>query len=753
MRIPFWQRFRKRNQWAFPLARMAENERPWIRWTIGAVLAVVLSLLFPQGRSLKFADLKEGSISTKRIVAPFNFEILKTREEYGRDRELAGSQVYPLFVRAADRTETALRNLNRFFTDVQRARESAADEPDRRDSLMAAYPMSQIGLRDWDALLNPSGPVAAREWTLFRESLVRSFRDLMAAGILGLDKNRIKVPDRRVLVYSNDEEALRPLDAFYDLGEARAKTMLTLNRHFSENPLLSKFGSALVQAHLSPNLVYDEALHLQRTQDVAAKVPLSSGFVVEKEKIVDQNERITPEIRKKLVSLDAKMAEKGMKSTGLKQYLPFIGRLGFVCSLIFLFTLFVFMEKPELLSDTKSVFLAAAVILLVGGSAFFLHLLEVSEFFVPVAVGSMLLATLFDERLGFAGTMIMGILVGGIWGNEFALTVVSIFTGAVGVAVIKRVRNRSQILRAVLIMAAVYVFAITVTGLLAYLSPKEIVRQWWPGALMGLFTPLLAYGLLAIVETVFDVTTDFSLLELSNLNHPLLKRLSVEASGTYHHSILVGNLAEAGAQAVGANSLLARVGSYYHDVGKIDKAEYFVENQNRGQNPHRRLAPRMSALILSSHVKMGAELAEEYRLPSTIQDIITQHHGRTLMSLFYQKALAKNGEEAVQEQDYRYPGPRPRTKEAAIVMLADAVEAASRSLKQPNYSRLKGLIEHLVDERFKAGELDRAPVTLRDLESIKENFLTIMAGTFHARIEYPGAEARKPAGQAQSEET
>jgi membrane-associated HD superfamily phosphohydrolase len=156
MRIPFWQRFRKRNQWAFPLARMAENERPWIRWTIGAVLAVVLSLLFPQGRSLKFADLKEGSISTKRIVAPFNFEILKTREEYGRDRELAGSQVYPLFVRAADRTETALRNLNRFFTDVQRARESAADEPDRRDSLMAAYPMSQIGLRDWDALLNPS---------------------------------------------------------------------------------------------------------------------------------------------------------------------------------------------------------------------------------------------------------------------------------------------------------------------------------------------------------------------------------------------------------------------------------------------------------------------------------------------------------------------------------------------------------------------------------------------------------------------
>jgi putative nucleotidyltransferase with HDIG domain len=239
---------------------------------------------------------------------------------------------------------------------------------------------------------------------------------------------------------------------------------------------------------------------------------------------------------------------------------------------------------------------------------------------------------------------------------------------------------------------------------------------------------------------VFDVTTDFALLELSNLNHPLLNRLSVEASGTYHHSILVGNLAEAAAQAVGANSLLARVGSYYHDVGKLDKAEYFVENQPKGQNPHKRLAPRMSALILASHVKRGVELAEEYRLPSTIHDIISQHHGRTLMSLFYQKALAKNGEEAVQEEDYRYPGPRPRTREAAIVMLADAVEAASRSLKMPNHSRLKGLIEHLVDERFKAGELDRAPVTLRDLESIKEHFLTILAGTFHTRLEYPEVE-------------
>jgi putative nucleotidyltransferase with HDIG domain len=258
--------------------------------------------------------------------------------------------------------------------------------------------------------------------------------------------------------------------------------------------------------------------------------------------------------------------------------------------------------------------------------------------------------------------------------------------------------------------------------------------------LNGLLTPIMTYGLLPLIESTFDITTDFSLLELSNLNHPLLKRLSVQAPGTYHHSIIVGNLAEAAAQAVNANSLLARVGSYYHDVGKMEKAEYFVENQISKENPHRKLVPRMSALILMNHVKRGLEIAEKYKLPSSIKEIIVQHQGTTLMSFFYQKALEKNGSEKVSEEDYRYPGPKPQAKEAAIVMLADAVEAATRSLKEPTHSRLKGLIEDLVDGRFQEGELDESPLTLKDLGRIKESFLTILAGTFHARVEYPEKE-------------
>ncbi|HEX9934541.1 MAG TPA: HDIG domain-containing protein, partial [bacterium] len=717
MKNPIGQFLRRKNRWVFPLARSEAPERTWLRWVIAGVLAVSLFILFPQGRSSNFADLKEGSISTKRIVAPFNFEILKTDEEYQRDRDMAAAEVHPLFLADQGKSADVIRILNEWLRETARARESAAGDPVKRaalgDSLVQKFPLPGIAVPDWELLLN-SSDVTPREFAFFQESLIRNVRDLLAVGILGLEKSKIRVPGKKVLILFDGEEALRPIESFYDLPEARVKILDMLRRHFSERRVLFQFGAGLANAYLAPNLVYDEVLNQQRLNEATARVPLSSGFVVENEKIVDQNERITPDIRKKLVSLAAKMAEKGMKSSGIERIFPLLGKFAFVAALLFLFAVVIRMEKATFLQQTKSVFLMAIVLFLVCITAYFLRRWDVPETLVPVAVGSMLFATLFDERIGFAGTVIMAVLVGGIWVNGFNLTVVSIFVGVVGVLVIKHVRNRSQILRAAVLMSAAYVFAITFTGFVSYIQPKAVIRQWWPGALMGLFTPIVSYGLLAVIESVFDVTTDFALLELSNLNHPLLKRLSVEASGTYHHSILVGNLAEAAAQAVGANSLLARVGSYYHDVGKLDKAEYFVENQPKGQNPHKRLAPRMSALILASHVKRGVELAEEYRLPSTIHDIISQHHGRTLMSLFYQKALAKNGEEAVQEEDYRYPGPRPRTREAAIVMLADAVEAASRSLKMPNHSRLKGLIEHLVDERFKAGELDRAPVTLRD---------------------------------------
>jgi putative nucleotidyltransferase with HDIG domain len=253
---------------------------------------------------------------------------------------------------------------------------------------------------------------------------------------------------------------------------------------------------------------------------------------------------------------------------------------------------------------------------------------------------------------------------------------------------------------------------------------------------------------LPVFESLLGFTTNLTLLELSNLNHPLLRRLALEAPGTYHHSMIIGNLAEAAAEAIDANALLARVGSYFHDIGKMDKPEYFVENQQHLRSKHEKLPPSMSALILESHVKRGRELALQHDLPDAVIDFIEQHHGTTTMSFFYHKAQQQTLNEPVREEDYRYPGPRPQTRETAIVMLADSVEAVSRTLDDPKPGRLQTAIHKVVETKFSAGQLEECDLTLKDLNRIEESFLKILLGVFHSRIDYPS-----PAREDEAERT
>ncbi|NQT25514.1 HDIG domain-containing protein [candidate division KSB1 bacterium] len=744
----FKRKKNKNDEMAFPSTRGEKDRGIWGRILIAVALITILVFLLPSGQSLQFADLKEGSISPRRIVAPFSFEILKTREEYSRDRELAVRNLYPVFRRENLYAEQTFEQLDGFWSQINQTRRQflTLHGGPRRvalDSLKSKFPISAINEVNWQILTDPKGSLNYDAYQSLQSQTRQSLRDLFGVGILNKQKGELENPDRRITLIEQNDEIISAIDDFYDLVEARARALEMLNAANPEEEFFTQIIFAVESYFIRSNIFYDEVENAARIEETQSRVPLSSGFVYEDEKIVDRNERITPEIRKKLVSLSSKIAEKGMHEGGIRVILPFIGKIGFVTALIFVFVVFIYLEKREILYSTKYVLLLSIIILLIATTSFLSHRLEVSEYFAPVAVGAMLLASIFNMQLAFAGTAILSLLVGAIWGNEFNLMAVSFFTGVVGILVIKRVRTRGQLVQAVFYMIGAQVLAITMLGLLRYLPIRQIVVDWQFGALNGLFTPIVAYGILALIESVFDITTDFALLELSNLNHPLLKRLSVEAPGTYHHSILVGNLAEAAAQAVNANSLLARVGCYYHDIGKLEKSEYFVENQMGSENPHNKLAPSMSALILSNHVKKGIDLASKYKLPKAIRDIMEQHHGKSVMAFFYQKALNKKLAEEVNETDYRYPGPLPQSKEAAIVMLADSIEAASRTLKEPTHSRLKGLIEDLVDERFQAGELDQSPLTLRDLQRIKESFLIILAGIFHARVEYPEIEESK----------
>jgi putative nucleotidyltransferase with HDIG domain len=266
------------------------------------------------------------------------------------------------------------------------------------------------------------------------------------------------------------------------------------------------------------------------------------------------------------------------------------------------------------------------------------------------------------------------------------------------------------------------------------------------GFVGGILSGVIATGILPLVEMSFRFTTDIKLLELANLDQPLLRELMVQAPGTYHHSVIISNMVEATAKAVQANPLLAKVSAYYHDIGKMKKPLYFIENQMGGENKHEKLAPSMSGLILISHAKDGVELAKKHKLGREITDIIQQHHGTSLISFFYQKAkdlMVKKGGKStgLTEEDFRYPGPKPQTKEAGLVMLADMVEAASRSLIDPTPARIKGMAQKIINKAFSDGQLDECELTLKDLHEIAKSFNKTLSGIFHQRVEYPEAVA------------
>jgi putative nucleotidyltransferase with HDIG domain len=255
----------------------------------------------------------------------------------------------------------------------------------------------------------------------------------------------------------------------------------------------------------------------------------------------------------------------------------------------------------------------------------------------------------------------------------------------------------------------------------------------------------LSMGLLPFFEGMFGIMTPVKLIELSNPNQPLLKRLLTDAPGTYHHSVIVGNLAEAAAEAVGGNSLLARVGAYYHDVGKIKRPYFFIENQMGQENPHDKTSPTLSSLIITSHVRDGVELAREYGLPERIIQFVREHHGTTLVGYFYTRATEGQTSETVLEEDFRYEGPRPASKETAIVMLADSIEAAVRSLTKPTPARIEAMVKKIMGDRLNDHQLDRCDLTLRDLDTVAGIFASVLSGLFHPRVEYPEDQTEEPA--------
>lgn len=491
--------------------------------------------------------------------------------------------------------------------------------------------------------------------------------------------------------------------------------------------------AALVGSVLEPNLVLDLE-RLNRAKEAAMR-EVKPVYIERGQIIVRKGDLVTEEELRVLQDL-------GLLS-GRSNYTTALGVLALLAIMMAIFGAFLYQHRRSILTDENHLALLGLLLVVVTGLVKALSFFpsEAAGYLAPIALATMLIAILLDAHVAMMSAVFLSVIVGITMGYELKFATVALVSGLAGVFSVSRVGERSDLTRAGLLVGAAGVASMLAIGLLR--SEMFMVQFSFLGIVNGLASAIGAIGLFPYLESVFGITSSIRLLELSNPNQPLLRKLLMEAPGSYHHSMIVGNLAEAAVEAIGGDSLLTRVGAQYHDIGKIKRPYFFIENQYGGENPHDKISPHLSTLIITSHVKDGVDLARKHRLPECVIDFIRQHHGTTLVKYFYHKACENAKDEVCDEKDFRYPGPKPQSKETAVVLLADSVEAAVRTLSRPTPGRIEGLVRKIIKDHLADGQLDASNITLRDLDKVAETFVKVLTGIFHSRVDYPESVLRE----------
>mgnify|MGYP000282741897 FL=1 len=532
------------------------------------------------------------------------------------------------------------------------------------------------------------------------------------------------------------------VETVYSQGVSSQTLQFAKEKIFSDIELLNidpiyrlMIKSCLNSIELQPNLIFDLAATEEKRREAREAVEPVNVVIQKGERIVSKGEVLT----QRQVDILTWLGYKNSAS-------PLVVLLGlslFTGLIMVLGVLFFRHYRKDLYRNETYLLLLMLIVFLTLFVAKVIISMNIGGLpegteqvghMIPVAFGTMLITLLLDTKLAIFVTVIFSMFTGLLTG-EIAFVLTSFIGGLVGVFSVSHLSQRSDLAKAGLWVALANVASVLTWGFLNNLSWSQMAVGSGYGVANGILSSILTIGLLPYLETGFGITTPVRLLELSNPNHPLLKKLLLQASGTYHHSILVGNLAEAAADSIGAESLLVRVGAYYHDIGKIKRPYFFVENQLSGENPHDKITAPLSTLIITSHVKDGVELAKNHGLPQVVVDMIAQHHGTGLIKYFYHKA--RETDDTIKEEDFRYDGPKPQTKEAAIIMLADTVEAAVRSLKEPTQGKIEGMVRTLIKDRLNDGQLEECDLTFKDLDKIANAFVRVLTGVYHHRIEYP----------------
>jgi len=711
---------------------------------VAAVVLVLLEVLFPRPLPGGRTALQIGQVAREDVVAPFDFDVLKTPEVLREERAMAEAGVVPVFRFDPAAQEAARKRFGGFLTAVYGVR--GGPEPERQKLDMLGELGPALGDTTRRVLLSPARSRGAEE--LAREILLT----LHQRGVIGGRGAPALQPDDTVIVLRADEESISRVRAFNDERNLQA-TVRALAADGARDREVRKATVELVVPFATANVVYDDAETARRKEAARSSVGESTGRDFRQDEvIVHRGERVTEEHMAVLRSVAVK-AQSMPGSRGAGAFVPSLGRMLMAALLLGALVLYASVRKPRLLADGKSqgLFMVLVIIVMLG-AALVKRIPNASEYLVPVAVLAVLASMLFDFEIAFVSTVTV-VMLAGLY-TEFAppFLFVSLVGGTVAAHSVRSVRHREDFYWSALRIVAAYAVAILVADLLSRnVNAGTISRCGW-GALNTLISMGIVVLTLPLFERGFVVTTDITLLELGDMNKPLLRKMAMTAPGTYHHSIVVGNLAEAAADAAEGNGLLARVGSYYHDIGKLVSPGYFVENQqglDESENKHAGIRPKVSSLVIRAHVRDGVDLARKERLPEPVIDFIREHHGTSLMEYFHSKALEDADDASeVNEADYRYGGPKPRSKESAIISLADTIEARVRSIGESlSPRRIEAEIEEIIEKRVADHQLDDAELTLSDLVKIREAFFRVLVGMYHQRIRYPDQEDDAPASE------
>ncbi len=712
----------------------------------------MIALLYPAEDLFFPLDYpRMGEIAREDIIATFPFTIAKSPSEI-RDEKQAAADAIPIIIEYDSARVVA--ELNRFDRFIFVADSVAQGIERHRHN-------GEKGPTDTEVLIGKGGADIASLYPAMNANVIADFLrrgNIKSAGITIKDilKNTIyftgvlpdlkllpDVKNHSVIVRIGKRETFLIRNKLLDLSKAYVAFLAELkNKSLIDSFNVDNYYN-IGRHFIVPNLTVDAEEMLARREEAMSEISLISDSISVGDVIVRAGSQVSDRQARILEEMYHQTELTSEKESWFRPYLPVLARLVLILVAFAMLYLYLFYFHNRIYTSNQKLLALFFVYGIVLVLIYFLgNRLNLSVYTYPIAIFAILVTVLFDAEVGTFNVFIFAMLLGILHRFNFSIVIITMIAGIVACYTIQGVQHRSTFFKSVIYLVVTYVSLVLILESFKVSPTEEMLKLTGYAFANALISPILAMGILPIFESVFGFTTNVTLLELSDLNRPLLKRLALEAPGTYHHSILVGNLAEAAALAIGANPLLARVGAYYHDIGKMEIPEYFVENQLGIKSKHDSLTPSMSAIILSSHLKKGRIIGEEADLPDEVLNFIEEHHGTMLMSYFYNRAKEMGAEEPSID-DYRYPGPKPQIRETAIVMLADSVEAASRTLADPKPARIRNLVQNIINDRFQSGELEECPLTLKDLAEIRESFTQILIGVFHHRIEYPEKEEAK----------